>query len=201
LQVNQTKGIFVRKRLPILLLAACSVQAADKLSTVSVYGLSVPGTPTTAKESGFTKCEDSKTYYLCFREKKTVIAGVAARKAAIAISGADSFSESGGEELSKKVTDFSSADLSYRRVEMTFSSNRELEDALRSDGWLKSVIYENEYYKEGIAATFAFYKTYVALEPRHIYRVNGQVDMAKGQFVENTQSESKAKSFIDSMKK
>lgn len=64
-----------------LFVIAGTTQAGDRLTTVDVYGLQVPGTPAIAKEAGFTDCKDNYSSYVCKRTKPTVVAGIKADSA------------------------------------------------------------------------------------------------------------------------
>ncbi|WP_338921413.1 hypothetical protein V0M98_01260 [Pseudomonas silesiensis] len=58
-----------------LLLVAGTAHSTDRLTTVQVSGLSVPGTQALGKAQGFTECVDFQNYLSCTRSKPMDIFG------------------------------------------------------------------------------------------------------------------------------
>jgi len=185
----------------ILLTAAGTALGAERLSTVSVYGLKVPGTPEIAKEQGFTDCKDNYSSYVCTHTKPTVVAGINAKSAAVFFDGSDHFSEK-NRQSSRKVTDFPPEKLTYGGVRLEFEDRYAFKEALASDGWLETSSGNSaQFYKSGVAASFSMYKSAVSLSPLSLKEVEEQVSTLKAKQAEKAKSESNSTSFIESMKK
>lgn len=181
-----------------------STHAADRLQTVQVAGLSVPGTPATGKELGFTDCVDKYSYYECKRTKPTVIYGAKASTASVFIDGKDNFSTNNNVSSGPKVSDVAPDKLSYKSIRLDFHiTERELlENALVADGWLKSGTGNSRaYFKEGVPATFSIHRSLTQLSPMDLAEVNSQVVELKAKAAEAAKASANATSFIDAMKK
>jgi len=188
----------------VFLLLAGVAHAEERLQTVKIEGLSVPGTPAIGKEIGFTQCEDKYSYYECKRNKPTVIFGVKANSASVFFNGNDNFSSKSNSGSGPKITTVPSENLSYRDIRLDFhlTERDELERALLADGWLKGGSGNSRiYYKDGVAAAFSIHRSLVSIEPVGLTEVKAQIDTLKAKAAEAAKSESASTSFIDAMKK
>jgi len=187
-----------------LLLLAGTTQAADRLQTVEISGLSAPGTPAMGKELGFTECTDKYRYYECKRGKPMVVYGATTTSASVFIDGKDNFSTKSDSREGPKVSDVSPEQLSYRSIRLDFHlTEREiLEHALLADGWLKSGTGNSrDYFKEGVPATFSIHRSLTVFSPMDIAEVNRQITALKEKAGEAAKASASSNSFIDAMKK
>lgn len=185
-----------------LFVIAGTTQAGDRLTTVDVYGLQVPGTPAIAKEAGFTDCKDNYSSYVCKRTKPTVVAGIKAESADLFFDGSDHFSESNRGSSSRKVSEFPPEKLTYGGVRLQFQDRQALKNALLADGWMESTQGNStEFYKDGVAANFSIYRSTVSLAPLSLKEATKQVANLKAKQVEKAKADSSSTSFIDAMKK
>lgn len=188
----------------VVLLLAGVAHAEERLQTVQVAGLSVPGTPAIGKELGFTQCEDKYSYYECKRNKPTVIYGAKADSASVFFNGKDNFSSKTDSRTEPKISTVPPEKLSYSSIRLDFHlTEREvLEQALLADGWLKVGSGNSRiYYKQGVAAAFSIHRSLVSIEPVGLTEVKAQIDTLKAKAAEATKAESASTSFIDAMKK
>jgi hypothetical protein len=157
-----------------LLLVAGIAQSAERLTTVQVSGLFVPGTQTLGKALGFTECVDFFNYLSCTRSKPMDIFGATASSAEITLDVTDNFSSEADPMGGAKIAGVALEKLTYRSIRLEFQpKEREaLEKALRADGWF-AVGNEKrrEFYKEGIPATFRIGGAYTTLSPVDINEV------------------------------
>ncbi|OPK08702.1 hypothetical protein [Pseudomonas sp. VI4.1] len=157
-----------------LLLVAGTVQSAERLTTVQVSGLFVPGTQTLGKSLGFTECVDFFNYLSCTRNKPMDIFGATASSAEITLDVTDNFSSEADPMGGGKIAGVALEKLTYRSIRMEFEpEEREaLEKALLSDGWF-AVGNEKrlEFYKVGVPATFRVGSAYTTLSPVDINEV------------------------------
>lgn len=187
-----------------LMLLAGATQAADRLQTVQVSGLSIPGTPAIGKELGFTECADKYDSYECKRSRPTVIYGAKANAASVSLNGKDNFSPLIDSFNGPKVSDVEPDKLTYRSIRLDFHlTEREiLERALLADGWLKSgTATSYEYFKDGVAATFSFRRSGTSLSPMDIAEVNKQISVLRAKAAEAAKASASSSSFIETMKK
>ncbi|WP_150799442.1 hypothetical protein [Pseudomonas fluorescens] len=158
-----------------LLLVAGTAHSAERLTTVQVSGLFVPGSQALGKAQGFTECVDFQNYLSCTRSKPMVVFGATASSAEITLDVTDNFSIEADPMGSPKITDVALEKLTYRSIRLEFQpEEREaLEKALRADGWF-AVGNEKrrEFYKEGIPATFRVGGAYTTLSPVDISEVS-----------------------------
>jgi hypothetical protein len=149
--INKLAAIF-------LLLVAGTAQSAERLTTVQVSGLFVPGTQTLGKTLGFTECVDFFNYLSCTRSKPIDIFGATASSAEITLDVTDNFSSEADPMGGANIAGVALEKLTYRSIRLEFQpEEREaLEKALRTDGWF-AVGNEKclEFYKEGIPALSA----------------------------------------------
>ncbi|VVO21366.1 hypothetical protein [Pseudomonas fluorescens] len=157
-----------------LLLVAGTAHSADRLTTVQVSGLFVPGTQELGQAQGFTECVDFQNYLSCTRDKPMLVFGATASSAEITLDVTDSFSIEADPMGGPKIADVALEKLTYRSIRLEFQpEEREaLEKALRADGWF-AVGNEKrlEFYKEGIPATFRVGGAYTTLSPIDINAV------------------------------
>ncbi|ANJ58458.1 hypothetical protein PMA3_26180 [Pseudomonas silesiensis] len=157
-----------------LLLVAGTAQSAERLTTVQISGLFVPGTQTLGKAQGFTECVDFFNYLSCTRSKPMDIFGATASSAEITLDVTDNFSSEADPMGGAKIAGVALEKLTYRSIRLEFQpKEREaLEKALRADGWF-AVGNEKrlEFYKEGIPATFRVGGAYTTLSPVDINEV------------------------------
>jgi hypothetical protein len=156
------------------LLVAGTAQSAERLTTVQISGLFVPGTQTLGKAQGFTECVDFFNYLSCTRSKPMDIFGATASSAEITLDVTDNFSSEADPMGGAKIAGVALEKLTYRSIRLEFQpKEREaLEKALRTDGWF-AVGNEKrlEFYKEGIPATFRVGGAYTTLSPVDINEV------------------------------
>ena len=157
-----------------LLLVAGTAQSAERLTTVQISGLFVPGTQTLGKAQGFTECVDFFNYLSCTRSKPMDIFGATASSAEITLDVTDNFSSEADPMGGAKIAGVALEKLTYRSIRMEFEpKEREaLEKALLSDGWF-AVGNEKrlEFYKVGVPATFRVGSAYTTLSPVDINEV------------------------------
>lgn len=188
----------------VLLLLAGTAHAADRLQTVQVSGLSVPGTPAIAKEQHFTDCAANYDKYECKRTTVTKFYGATAERAFLSIDGKDNFSIDGGSSIAPKISDVPPERLTYRSIRMDFHllDREALERALLADGWLKSgSLNTYEYLKEGVGASIKMHRSSTTLTPKAVTEVNQQIAGLKAKAAEATKANNASVSFIDQMKK
>lgn len=157
-----------------LLLVAGTAHSTDRLTTVQVSGLSVPGTQALGKAQGFTECVDFQNYLSCTRSKPMDIFGATASSAEITLDVTDNFSSVADPMGSPKIAGVALEKLTYRSIRLEFQpEEREaLEKALRADGWFAvGNVKRLEFYKEGIPATFRVGGAYTTLSPVDINEV------------------------------
>ncbi|VVN29421.1 hypothetical protein PS862_01484 [Pseudomonas fluorescens] len=161
-----------------LLLVAGTAHSAERLTTVQVAGLSVPGTQALGKAQGFTECVDYYNYLSCTHNKPMVVFGATASSAEITLDVTDNFSSEADPMGSPKITGVALEKLTYRSIRLEFQpqERQALEKALRADGWFavgsdKRV----EFYKEGVPATFRVNSAYITLSPVDINEVSKRV--------------------------
>ncbi|MDQ0121954.1 hypothetical protein J2W17_000899 [Pseudomonas lini] len=161
-----------------LLLVAGTAHGAERLTTVQVSGLSVPGTQALGKAQGFTECVDYYNYLSCTHNKPMEIYGATASSAEITLDVTDNFSSvadpMGGANISSVPRD----KLTYRSIRLEFQpQEREaLEKALRADGWFAVGSAKRlEFYKQGVPATFRVNNAYITLSPVDIDEVSKRV--------------------------
>ncbi|WP_409283238.1 hypothetical protein [Pseudomonas protegens] len=177
-----------------------TAHAEDRLSTIEVYGLKIPGTPAIAKAAGFTDCKDNSSSYICTSTKPIVIAGVRAESARVFFDGSDNFSEN-NRGSTRKITDVSPEKLTYGGIRFDFSDRQALKKALITDGWMESSNnYGSEYYKDGIAANFSIQKLGVSLNPLSLKKVAEHIGKLKAEQESKSKAEAASTSFIDAMK-
>lgn len=177
-----------------------TAHAEDRLSTIEVYGLKIPGTPAIAKAAGFTDCKDNYSSYICTGTKPIVIAGVRAESARVFFDGSDNFSEN-NRGSTRKITDFPPEKLTYSGVRLEFSDRQSLKKALIADGWIESSNnYGSEYYKEGVAANFSIHRLGVSLNPLSLKKVADHIGKLKAEQESQSKAESASTSFIEAMK-
>lgn len=189
--------------LAVLLLVGV-VHAAERLQTVQVAGLLVPGTPAIGKELGFTRCEDKYSYYECKRNKPTVIYGAKANSASVFFNGNDNFSSKSNSGSGPKVSTVPPENLSYREIRLDFHLTERdvLEQALLAEGWLRSGSGNSRtYYKQGVAAAFDIHRSLVSIKPVGLAEVEAEIDALKEKSAEAAKSESASTSFVEAMKK
>lgn len=187
-----------------LLVLAGSAYAADRLQTVKVSGLAVPGTPAMGKELGFTDCTDKYRYYECKRTKPIVVYGATADTASVFFNGKDNFSTKNDSSDGPKVSDVPPDKLSYSSIRLDFHiTEREiLERSLLADGWLKSGTGNSRaYFKEGVPATFSIHRSLTLLSPVDLAEVTSQITELKTKAAEAAKATDSSSSFIDAMKK
>ena len=157
-----------------LLLVAGTAHAAERLTTVQVSGLSVPGTQALGKAQGFTECVDFYNYLSCTHNKPMEVYGATASSAEITLDVTDNFSSVADPMGGAKISSVPRDKLTYRSIRLEFQpEEREaLEKALRVDGWF-AVGNEKrlEFYKVGIPATFRVGSAYTTLSPVDIDEV------------------------------
>lgn len=161
-----------------LLLVAGTAHAAERLTTVQVSGLSVPGTQALGKAQGFTECVDFFNYLSCTRSKPMDIFGATASSAEITLDVTDNFSSVADPMGGAKISDVPRDKLTYRSIRLEFQpKEREaLEKALRADGWFAVGSEKRlEFYKEGVPATFRVNSAYITLSPVDINEVSKRV--------------------------
>jgi hypothetical protein len=186
----------------VLCLAGHAV-AGDSIQPTVIEGLTLLGSPATAKSMGFTKCENNYNYYLCSRTKATRFFGTTPSKVEILINGKDNYlpeeSTSNGPTLSEVSPD----KLSYRGVRMQYDleEREKLTAFLLNNGWLKSGSLNNtEYFKSGINASIKIQKFSVTLRPQEESEVEKTVSALTDSSEVKKTSEDQSASFIDSMK-
>lgn len=188
----------------VVLLLAGVAHAEERLQTIQVAGLSVPGTPAIGKKLGFTQCEDKYSYYECKRNKPTVIYGAKADSASVFFNGNDNFSSEPNSGSGPKISTVPPEKLSYREIRLDFHLTERdvLEQALLADGWLKGGSGNSRtYYKQGVAAAFSIHRSLVSIEPVGLTEVKAQIDTLKAKAAEAAKAEASSSSFIESMKK
>lgn len=186
------------------LVLAGTVNAADRLHTVLVSGLSVPGTPTIAKELGFTECVDKYRYYECKRIKPVVVYGATADTASVFFNGKDNFSTRPDSSDGPKVSDVPPENLSYSSIRLDFhlTEREKLETSLIADGWLRAGTGNSrEYFKQGVAATFSIHRSLTTLSPVDLGEVEKQISVLKEKAAETEKADASTGSFINAMKK
>lgn len=187
----------------LLLLLAGGASAADRLQTVQVSGLSVPGTPAIGKALGFTACEDKFRYYECKRSKPLVVYGATADSASVFIDGKDNFSIMGDSTEAPKVSEVPQEKLSYRSIRLNFhiTEREAFENALVADGWLKDGSGNSRtYFKEGIPAAFNIHRSLTSLTPVDLSEVQSQIAGLKAKAAGAAKASANSSSFIDAMK-
>jgi hypothetical protein len=194
------------KKLGAVLLFALTgtVNAADRLQTVLVSGLSVPGTPTIAKELGFTECADKYRYYECKRIKPVAVYGATADTASVFFNGKDNFSTKPDSSDGPKVSEVPPEKLSYSSIRLDFhlTEREKLEKALIADGWLRTGTGNSrEYFKQGVAATFSIHRSLTMLSPVDLGEVEKQISVLKKKAAETEKTDASTGSFIEAMKK
>ena len=165
-----------------LLLVAGSVHSAERLKTVQVSGLSVPGTQALGKAQGFTECVDFYNYLSCTHNKPMEVYGATASSAEITLDVTDNFSSVADPMGGAKISDVPRDKLTYRSIRLEFQpEEREaLEKALRADGWFAVGSAKRlEFYKEGVPATFRVNNAYITLSPVDINEVSKRVSRLK----------------------
>lgn len=158
-----------------LLLVAGTAHSAERLSTVQVSGLSVPGTQALGKAQGFTECVDYFNYLSCTRSQPMVVFGATASSAEITLDVTDNFSSEADPMGGAKITGVALDKLTYRSIRLEFEPKERdaLEKALRADGWFAVGNAKRlEFYKEGVPATFRVNSAYITLSPININEVS-----------------------------
>ncbi|VVO93452.1 hypothetical protein PS903_02401 [Pseudomonas fluorescens] len=161
-----------------LLLVAGTSHAAERLTTVQVSGLSVPGTQALGKAQGFTECVDFYNYLSCTHNKPMEVYGATASSAEITLDVTDNFSSVADPMGGAKISGVPRDKLTYRSIRLEFQpEEREaLEKALRADGWFAVGSAKRlEFYKEGVPATFRVNNAYITLSPVDINEVSKRV--------------------------
>jgi hypothetical protein len=159
----------------LLLLVAGTAHSAERLSTVQVSGLSVPGTQALGKAQGFTECVDYFNYLSCTRSQPMVVFGATASSAEITLDVTDNFSSEADPMGGAKITGVALDKLTYRSIRLEFEPKERdaLEKALRADGWFAVGNAKRlEFYKEGVPATFRVNSAYITLSPININEVS-----------------------------
>lgn len=158
-----------------LLLVAGTAHSAERLSTVQVSGLSVPGTQALGKAQGFMECVDYFNYLSCTRSQPMVVFGATASSAEITLDVTDNFSSEADPMGGAKITGVALDKLTYRSIRLEFEPKERdaLEKALRADGWFAVGNAKRlEFYKEGVPATFRVNSAYITLSPININEVS-----------------------------
>lgn len=177
-----------------------TAHAQDRLSTIEVYGLRLPGTTSIAKAAGFNHCTENYSNYVCTSTKPVVIAGVQAESASVYLDGSDNFSST-SKVSNRKVTDFPPEKLTYRGVSLKFNDRQRLKEALAADGWFEvSEGRTYTFYKDGVAAVISINRYSILLEPRLLQDVTKRLADLKALHESKLKAESTSTSFIDAMK-
>jgi hypothetical protein len=158
-----------------LLLVAGTAHSAERLTTVQVSGLSVPGTQALGKAQGFTECVDFYNYLSCTRSQPMVIFGATASSAEITLDVTDNFSSEADPMGGANISNVALEKLTYRSIRLEFQpkERQALEKALRADGWFAVGSEKRlEFYKEGVPATFRVNSAYITLSPVDINEVS-----------------------------
>ncbi|VVM60780.1 hypothetical protein PS862_03893 [Pseudomonas fluorescens] len=158
-----------------LLLVAGTAHSAERLTSVQVSGLFVPGSQALGQAQGFTECIDFQNYLSCTRSKPMVVFGATASSAEITLDVTDNFSSEADPMGSPKIMGVAPERLTYRSIRLEFQpQEREaLEKALRADGWFAIGNDKRlEFYKVGIPATFRIGGAYTTLSPVDINEVS-----------------------------
>ena len=188
----------------ILLLLASTASAAERLQAVQVAGLTVPGTPSVAKDLGFVDCADKYRYYECTRTKPLKVYGATTTSASVFIDGKDNFSAKSDSTDGPKISEVGPEKLSYKSIRLEFHlTEREiLENALLADGWLKSGSGNSRaYFKEGVPATFSIHRSLTVISPIETSEANSQAARLKALAAGAAKASASSSSFIDDMKK
>lgn len=177
---------------------------AENVEPIEIEGLTLLGTPATAKAMGFTECKDNSDYYLCVRTKPTKVFGAVAKKAEVFIDGKNNRAAQTSSNTGPKVSDLTPDRLSYRGVRFEFDMEQRgifMENLVKA-GWLESVsLNRREYFKPGVNASVSMYKFNAVLGPETPTVVSRKVEALQKITEAKAASESNSSSFIDSMKK
>jgi len=166
----------------LLLLMTGAAHAADRLTTVQVSGLFVPGTQALGKAQGFTECVDFFNYLSCTRSKPMEVFGATASSAEISLDVTDNFSSDADPMGGAKIAGVALEKLTYRSIRLEFQPEERaaLEKALLSDGWFAVGNEKHlEFYKVGIPATFRVGSAYTTLSPVDISEVSKRASSLK----------------------
>ncbi|VVO38564.1 hypothetical protein [Pseudomonas fluorescens] len=162
-----------------LLLVAGTAHSAERLTTVQVSGLSVPGTQALGKAQGFTECVDFYNYLSCSHGGKPMeVYGATASSAEITLDVTDNFSSEADPMGGPNISGVPQEKLTYRSIRLEFQPQERvaLEKALRADGWFAvGAAKRLEFYKEGVPATFRVNNAYITLSPVDINEVSKRV--------------------------
>lgn len=187
----------------VLCLAAGTAVGEGVIQPTVVEGLTLLGTPATAKSLGFTKCENNYDYYLCSRNKSTKFFGTTPSNVEILINGKDNYLPDQSTSSGPKLSEVSPDKLSYRGVRMQYDleEREKLTTFLLGNGWLKSgTLNSSEYFKSGVNASIKIHKFSVTVEPQEESKVEKTVVSLKRSSEVKKTSEDQNNSFIDSMR-
>jgi len=190
-------------KIALVLCLAGSAVAGESTQQNVVEGLTLLGSPATAKSMGFTKCEDKYDHYLCSRTTSTIFFGTKPSRVEILINGKDNYLPEQSTSNGPKVSEVSPDKLSYRGIRMQYDleEREKLTTFLLKHDWLKSGSFNNtEYFKSGINASIKIQKFSVSLLPKEESEVEKNVLSLKNSSEVKKTSEEQSNSFIDSMK-
>lgn len=188
----------------VLALVCSQAVYAENVEPIEIEGLSLLGTPATAKAMGFTDCKDKYDYYLCSRTIPTKVFGAKPKTIDVRIDGKNNSAVETSSFAGPKVSDLTPDKLSYRGVNLSFDLEERttFEQNLLKAGWLRTgSLNTRNFYKPGVNASVKIYKFNAVMGPEAPAVVAKSVEGLEKKAEAKAASDSSSNSFIDSMKK